>query len=62
MLLYSLLKSQHFAIPLSVTVSNAKTLTLVVLFRNDDQTWEVKGKKRTSDCRTKINGLKASKN
>ena len=35
---------------------------LVVLFRNDDQTWEVKGKKRTSEYRRKINGLKASKN
>ena len=35
---------------------------LVVLFRNDDQTWEVKGEKRTSENRRKINGLKASKN
>ena len=30
--------------------------------RNDDQTWEVKGEKRTSENRRKINGLKASKN
>ena len=35
---------------------------LVVLFRNDDQIWEVKGEKRTSEYRRKINGLKASKN
>ena len=35
---------------------------LVVLFRNDDQTWEAKGKKRTSKYRRNINGLKASKN
>ena len=35
---------------------------VVRLFRNDDQTWEVKGEKRTSENRRKINGLKASKN
>ena len=29
---------------------------LVVLFRNDDQTWEVKGEKRTSENRRKIRG------
>ena len=51
MLLYSLLKTQHFAIPL-----------FLVVLRNDDQTWEVKGKKRTSEYRRKINGLKALKN
>ena len=34
---------------------------LVVLFGNDDQTWEVKGKKRTSENRSKINGLKLQK-
>ena len=31
---------------------------VVRLFRNDDQTWEVKGEKRTSENRRKINGLK----
>ena len=31
---------------------------LVVLFRNDDKTWGVKGEKRTSENRRKINGLK----
>ena len=34
---------------------------LVVLFRNDDQTGEVKGEKRTSENRRKINGLKLQK-
>ena len=51
----------HFPIPLSVTVSKAKKF-LVVLFTNDDQTWEMKGEKRTSENRRKINGLEASKN
>ena len=35
---------------------------LVVLFRNDDKTWGLKGDKRTSENRRKINGLEASKN
>ena len=61
MLLCSLLKTQHFVIPLSVTVSKAKNFSSP-FFRNDDQTWEVKGEKRTSENRRKINGLKASKN
>ena len=52
MLLYSLLKTQHFAIPLSVTVSKAKNFSSP--FRNDHQTWEVKGKKRTSEYRRKM--------
>ena len=55
-----LLKTQHFVIPLSVTVSKAKNFSSP--FRSDDQTWEVKGEKRTSEYRRKINGLKASKN
>ena len=59
--LNSLVKTQHFPISLSVTVSKAKTF-LVVVFTNDDQTWEMKGEKRTSENRRKINGLKASKN
>ena len=59
--LNSLVKTQHFPIPLSVTVSKAKKF-LVVLFTNDDQTWEMKGEKRTSENRRKISGLEASKN
>ena len=59
--LNSLVKTQHFPIPLSVTVSKAKKF-LVVLFTNDDQTWGMKGEKRTSENRRKINGLEASKN
>ena len=55
--LNSLEKTQHFPIPLSVTVSKAKKF-LVVLFTNDDQTWEVKGEKRTSENRRKINGAR----
>ena len=37
-------------------------ILVVRLFRNEDQTWEVKGEKQTSENRRKINGLKASKN
>ena len=60
MLLNSLLKTQHFPVPLSVTVSKAKKV-LVVLFTNDDQTWEMKGEKQLQKIVEKLTDLKLEK-
>ena len=56
-----LLKTQHFAISLSVTVSEAKNFSSPFL-RMMIKPWKSrKGEKPTSENRRKINGLKASK-
>ena len=60
MLLNSLLKTQHFPVPLSVTVSKDKKV-LVVLFTNDDQTWEMKGEKQLQKIVEKLTDLKLEK-
>ena len=59
MILNSLRKTQHFPIPLSVTVSKAENF-LVVLYTNDHQTWEMRNEKQLQKIGEKlINGLKA---
>ena len=56
-----LLKTQHFAISLSVTVSEAKNFSSPFLRMMIKPGKSRKGEKPTSENRRKINGLKASK-
>ena len=60
MLFNLLLKSQHFAIPLSVTVSEAKNFSRPFLQMIIKPRKSQKGEKPTSEKRRKINGLNAS--
>ena len=57
MLFNLLLKAEHFAIPLSVTVSEAKTFSSPFLQMIIKPGKSRKGEKPTSEKRRKINGL-----
>ena len=61
MLFNLLLKAQHFAIPLSVTVSEAKNFSSRFLQMIIKPGKSRKGEKPTSEKRRKINGLNAAK-
>ena len=62
MILFNLLqKTQHFAKPLSVTISEAKNFSSPFLRMIIKPVKSRKGEKPTSENRRKINGLKASK-
>ena len=61
MLFNLLLKTQHFAIPLSVTVYEAKHFNSPFLQMMIKPEKSRKGEKPTSEKRRKINGLNASK-
>ena len=61
MLFHLLLKTQHFAIPLSVTVSEEKNFSSPFLQMMIKPGKSRKGEKPTSEKRRKINGLKVSK-
>ena len=61
MLFNLLVKAQHFAIPLSVTVSEAKNFSCRFLQLIIKPGKSRKGEKPTSEQRRKINGLNASK-
>ena len=61
MLFNLLLKTQHFAIPLSVTVSEAKNFSSPFLQMMIKPGKSRKGEKPTSEKRRKINELNASK-
>ena len=62
MLFNLLLKTQHFAIPLSVSITKPKILVVSPFLRMIIKPGKSrKGEKPTSENRRKINGLKASK-
>ena len=61
MLFNLLVKAQHFAIPLSVTVSEAKNFSCRFLQMIIKPGKSRKGEKPTSEKRRNINGLNASK-
>ena len=56
-----LLKTQHFAIPLSVSITKPKILEVSPFLRIIKPGKSRKGEKPTSEKRRKINGLKVSK-
>ena len=62
MLFNLLLKTQHFAIPLSVSITKPKILVVSPFLRVTIKPGKSrKGEKPTSEKRRKINGLKVSK-